>query len=106
MFKALVGKHYQSLLILILITLLSVFAVTGYVAINNIVSEQSRIQQQAVSPVYSLVNRELLKPLHIAETFAETITFEQILNNDVDESFLLAQLARMEERLGLIFLSR
>jgi diguanylate cyclase (GGDEF)-like protein len=103
MFKALVGKHYQSLLILILITLLSVFAVTGYVAINNIVSEQSRIQQQAVSPVYSLVNRELLKPLHIAETFAETITFEQILNNDVDESFLLAQLARMEERLGLIF---
>ena len=51
MFKALVGKHYQSLLILILITLLSVFAVTGYVAINNIVSEQSRIQQQAVSPV-------------------------------------------------------
>jgi diguanylate cyclase (GGDEF)-like protein len=103
MFKLLSGKHYQSLLILILLTLLSVFAVTGYIAINNIVSEQSRIQQQAISPVYSLVNQELLKPLNIAETFAETITFEQLLDNNIDEAFLLERLARMEQRLGLIF---
>lgn len=103
MFKLLTGKHYQSLLILILLTLLSVFAITGYIAINNIVSEQSRIQQQAISPVYSLVNQELLKPLHIAETFAETITFEQLFNKEVDESLMLEKLASMEKRLGLTF---
>ncbi|MEW9798829.1 sensor domain-containing diguanylate cyclase [Alteromonas sp. CYL-A6] len=103
MIKVSIAKHYQSLLILILLTLLSVFAVTGYIAINNIVSEQSRIQQQAISPVYSLVNRELLKPLHIAETFAETITFDRLLEGDVDEAHILEQLARMEQRLGLTF---
>ncbi|WP_051275269.1 sensor domain-containing diguanylate cyclase [Aestuariibacter salexigens] len=104
MLKALVGKNTQSLLILILLSVLAVFAVTGYIAINNIVSEQSRIQQQAISPVYSLVNRELLKPLHIAETFAETITFDQLLDSDeVDEAFILEQLSRMEQRLKLTF---
>lgn len=104
MSKLLLSKHYQNLLVLILVALLGVFAVTGYNAINSIVSEQSRIQQEAISPVYSLVNKELLKPLHIAETFSETITFEQILDtDDIDQSQIISRLRNMQKRLDLIF---
>ncbi|WP_100643322.1 sensor domain-containing diguanylate cyclase [Alteromonas facilis] len=104
MIKALKGKQFQNLLTLILLTLFVVFVSTGYIAINNIVTEQSRIQQQAVSPVYSLVNQELLKPLHIAETFAESIDFSSLIqSNEFDEQELIAQLARMEKRLNLTF---
>ncbi|MDM7860853.1 diguanylate cyclase [Alteromonas sp. ASW11-36] len=104
MIRSIFNKYYQNLLIVILISLLAVFAVTCFIAINNIVSEQSKIQQQSVSPVYALVNRELLKPLHIAETFAETITFNGLLDGGaVDQDLILEQLARMEKRLNLTF---
>ena len=103
MFRRYLTRQYQSLLILILITMLAVFAVTGYVAINNIVSEQSRIQQRSISPVYSLVNRELLEPLHIATTFAETITLGPLLQEPVNPDDILTQLARMQQRLDLTF---
>jgi diguanylate cyclase (GGDEF)-like protein len=87
-----------------IVALLCAFGFTAYYAINNIVVEQSRLQQQAVSPVYELVNQELLRPLHIAQTFAETVTFDDELNtDDIDEQALMTRLAQLEERLGLSF---
>lgn len=75
-----------------------------YKSIDNIVTEQSRLQQQAVSPVYKLVRDELLRPFYIAETFASSVDFTAPMESDsFDEDALLARLKAMEEDLGLIF---
>ncbi len=76
----------------------------AYNAIYNIVAEQSRVQQEAVSPVYKLVQNELLRPLHIAETFASTVNSTVRLDSpEFDEAALLSHLADMEQNLGLTF---
>ncbi|MEO1201098.1 MAG: sensor domain-containing diguanylate cyclase [Pseudomonadota bacterium] len=75
-----------------------------YMAIGNIVAEQSRVQQQAVSPVFKLVRDELLRPLYIAETFASSVEFTTAVDSeDLDESALLARLGKMQRDLGLVF---
>ena len=75
-----------------------------YHAIDNIVAEQSRVQQEAVSPVYELVRDELLRPLYIAETFASSIDFTANMDSpDFDEAVLLRRLQDMEQDLGLTF---
>ncbi|MEM9056926.1 MAG: diguanylate cyclase, partial [Pseudomonadota bacterium] len=90
--------------IALLLSLGVVFFLAAYVAINNIVAEQSRAQQQAISPVYRLVRDELLRPLYIAETFASSIDFTAAIDSpDFDDAALLAQLERMERDLGLVF---
>lgn len=95
---------YQKLMLWLLSTAFVIISIGAYFALNNIVAEQSRIQQQSVSPVYSLVNKELLKPLYIAETFAKSVNFEQILATEkFEQDKLLAQLARMEKELDLTF---
>ncbi|MEO1576829.1 MAG: hypothetical protein AAFU65_17925, partial [Pseudomonadota bacterium] len=76
----------------------------AYTAIDSTVAEQSRVQQQAVSPVYELVNDELLKPLYIAETFAKSIDYTADLSTgEFDERALLEHLAKMQRELDLVF---
>ncbi|MEL7449985.1 MAG: sensor domain-containing diguanylate cyclase [Pseudomonadota bacterium] len=76
----------------------------AYVAISNVVAEQSRVQQQAITPVYQLVRDELLKPLYIAETFASSVDFTALMDSpDFDEDKLLTRLRDMERDLGLVF---
>lgn len=75
-----------------------------YTAISNIVAEQSRIQQQAVSPVFSLVNEELLKPLHVAQTIGLAKNFDVLLDtNQLDEVALVNLLQQLERHFGLTF---
>ena len=80
------------------------FFYATYEAIDNIVAEQSRVQQQAVSPVFKLVRDELLRPLYIAETFASSIDFTTTMDSaELDEEALLRRLQGMEQDLGLRF---
>jgi len=75
-----------------------------YEAIDNIVAEQSRVQQQAVSPVYKLVRDELLRPRYIAETFASSIgLIAAVDSQELDEQALLHRLGTMERDLGMMF---
>ena len=92
------------------ITFLFIFLVgiavtfTAYVAISNIVAEQSRLQQQSIAPVFSLVNEELLKPLHIAQTIGEAKTFNTLLDTaDIDEPKLVEILKTLESQFDLTF---
>ncbi len=94
----------RSFLVVLIIALVCAFGFTAFKAVNNIVSEQSQIQQRALTPVYTLVNQELLKPLHIAESFAEIINFDNLVDAEtLDEATLIDRLSNMQERLGLIF---
>ena len=97
--------RFSQRLSVVLIAVLGIaFFYAAYSTINNIVAEQSRIQQQALSPVYKLVRDELLRPLYIAETFASSVNFTTLMNaDDIDEAQLLERLAQMERDLELVF---
>lgn len=90
--------------IVLVLSLGIAFSYATYQAIHNIVADQSRIQQQAVLPVFKLVRDELLRPLYIAETFASSIDFTASMEDaQFDEAALLQRLQAMEEELGLVF---
>lgn len=94
----------RRLAILLILSLGGAFFYATYNAIDNIVAEQSRLQQEAVSPVYELVREELLRPLYIAETFASSVDFTASMDSsDFDEALLLRRLQDMEQDLGLTF---
>ena len=94
----------RRLAIVLILSLGGAFFYATYNAIDKIVAEQSRLQQEAVSPVYELVRDELLRPLYIAETFASTVEFTATMDSpDFDEANLLRHLQRMEQDLGLKF---
>lgn len=74
----------------------------AYVAISNIAAEQSKIQQQSVSPVFSLVNEELLKPLHIAETIGKARYFDSLLNEQqLQQDKVVNLLKKLEQTFDL-----
>jgi len=94
----------RRLAVVLILSLGGAFFYATYNAIDNIVAEQSRLQQEAVSPVYELVRDELLRPLYIAETFASTIDFTATMDSsEFDEAVLLRRLQDMERDLGLKF---
>ncbi|MEO0616697.1 MAG: sensor domain-containing diguanylate cyclase [Pseudomonadota bacterium] len=94
----------QRLAVVLVLSLGAAFFYATYKAIDNIVAEQSRVQQQAVSPVFKLVRDELLRPLYIAETFASSVDFTAMMDSpDFDEDALLDRLQSMEQDLELVF---
>lgn len=94
----------QRFAIALLLSIGVALSYTTYKAIDNIVADQSRIQQQAMSPVFKLVRDELLRPLYISETFASSIDSTiEMAAADIDEEALLRQLKKMEADLGLMF---
>lgn len=94
----------QRLTVVLMLSLCAAFVYATYEAIDNIVAEQSRVQQQAVSPVFKLVRDELLRPFYIAETIASSIDLETTLESgDLDEERLLGRLRKLEQDLRLIF---
>ncbi|MEM6819929.1 MAG: sensor domain-containing diguanylate cyclase [Pseudomonadota bacterium] len=94
----------QRLAVVLLLALgVAIFFAT-YRAIDSVVVEQSRVQQQAITPVHDLVHDELLRPLYIAETFASAISFSVAMDSDaLDEDALLERLRKMERDLNLTF---
>ncbi|MEO1545014.1 MAG: GGDEF domain-containing protein, partial [Pseudomonadota bacterium] len=94
----------QRLAVVLLLALGVALFLATYRAINSVVVEQSRVQQQAITPVHDLVHDELLRPLYIAETFAGSISFLVQMDSDVlDENALLERLGKMERDLDLTF---
>ena len=94
----------QRLATVLMLALGSAFFYASFKAIDNIVADQSRVQQQAISPVFELVRDELLRPLYIAETFASSVDFTTTMDaQTLDEAALLTRLKKMEQDLGLKF---
>ncbi|MEM7280425.1 MAG: sensor domain-containing diguanylate cyclase [Pseudomonadota bacterium] len=94
----------QRLAIALMLSLGIAFFYASYKAIDNIVAEQSRVQQQAISPVFKLVRDELLRPFYIAETFASSIDLTAMVDSPgFDEAALLQRLQKMERDLDLTF---
>ncbi|QJR80750.1 diguanylate cyclase [Alteromonas pelagimontana] len=104
---------HRSVLLLFAIVVVAIVTLVHF-SVSTIVAEQSRAQQQSLSPAFSLIVEQLIKPLHTAEVLskspelvdlmdAETIDPQQIhsmlnrLGEDFDLAFFIAsEKARMQ----------
>lgn len=81
-----------------------VISYTAWLTLNKVFLEQSRIQQESISPVFSLIVDELLRPLHIAETTYKSGEFVPFLNQEQpNEATLVKTLKEYEETFDLVF---
>jgi diguanylate cyclase (GGDEF)-like protein len=73
-------------------------------SISKIVAEQSRAQQQSLSPAISLIVEQLLKPLHISEALGHsTELVDLMIGDEIDEEAVFKTLDRLENEFGLSF---
>ena len=71
-------------------------AISGYLTLSDSVEEQSRLQQQSMSPAFDLVTEELVKPLHTAQILANTPTLRNLMAaKQIDDMAMLALVKRM-----------
>ncbi|WP_088329393.1 sensor domain-containing diguanylate cyclase [Lacimicrobium sp. SS2-24] len=78
-----------------------IISTLSYYTIRNIVGDQSRQQLQATSTVFSLIEEELMKPMHVAQALARAGIFEPYMEAEPER--IRAFLRDMQERFGLIF---
>lgn len=81
-----------------------IVCVAGYLAISDLVGSQSQQQQQSVSPIFGLIESELVEPLHIATTLDKIGVYsEYFTQQNPNEAVLVKQLKDYSERFDLEF---
>lgn len=81
-----------------------VIVYTAYSTVKKVFLEQSRIQQESISPFFSLMVEDILHPLHVAETLQKSKELTSLLNNlPANKEKLVATLKEYEDDIGLPF---
>ncbi len=94
---------HRSILILFAVVVMSIVTLVHF-SISKIVAEQSRAQQQSISPALSLIVEQLLKPLHVSQTLVEAKELKDLMKDkNIDQSAMLAMLKRLESEFGMAF---
>ncbi|WP_102794401.1 sensor domain-containing diguanylate cyclase [Bowmanella denitrificans] len=96
-------ESLQKVLFITFLLAVAAISLVAYFAISNIVTEQSRHQQRTMLPVFSLIEEELLKPIHIAQALAGAEIFLPYMQEDADEQTLMMKLTRLEQQFDLVF---
>lgn len=94
---------HRSILILFAVVVLAIVTLVHF-SISKIVAEQSRAQQQSLSPAISLIVEQLLKPLHISEALGNSTELVDLMNTQtIDEDAVFKTLQRLENEFGFSF---
>ncbi len=94
---------HRSFLLLFAVVIISLVTLI-HISISNIVAEQSRAQQQSLSPAISLIVEKLLKPLHVSEALGKSQEVEALLNaKTIDEKAVFNTLQRLQSEFDLFF---
>lgn len=94
---------HQSFLILFAVVVIAIVTLVHF-SIAKIVAEQSRAQQQSISPALSLIVEQLMKPLHVSQTLAKAKELKDLMAAGVmDETVIFDSLKRLEKEFGMSF---
>ena len=94
---------HRSILLLFLVVTVAIVTLVHF-SITSIVAEQSRAQQQSMSPAFALITEELLKPLHTAQALGQSRELVALMDRptlDREEAFNM--LERLEQEFDLTF---
>ncbi|MFA3791081.1 diguanylate cyclase [Aliiglaciecola sp. SL4] len=94
---------HRSILILFAVVVISIVTLVHFTA-SKIVAEQSRAQQQSISPAITLIIDHLLEPLHVSQTLGQAKELQNLMKNkDIDESAMFSMLERIEKEFNMEF---
>lgn len=94
---------HRSILLLFAVVVIAIVTLVHF-SVNKIVAEQSRAQQQSLSPAISLIVNQLLKPLHVSEALGHSRELVELMDKDqVNEEDIFTALSRLEQEFGLYF---
>ncbi len=94
---------HRSILILFAVVVISIVTLVHFTA-SKIVAEQSRAQQQSISPAITLIIDQLLEPLHVSETLAKAKELKDLMKDkDIDEEAMFSMLTRLESEFDMEF---
>lgn len=94
---------HRSILLLFAVVAISIVTLVHF-SVSKIVAEQSRAQQQSISPALQLIVEQLMKPLHISQTLAKAKELIDLMSGETlrqDEVFEILQ--RMHTEFDLNF---
>ena len=98
------NKNQKNLSRLLGIVVFSVIAILGYFTISDLAGKQSQEHQRSISPVFALIEEELLKPLQLATTLSDLGVYDEYFVSEVpDQEALVKQLSEYHEKFGLEF---
>jgi len=94
---------HRSILLLFAVVAISIVILVHF-SVSKIVAEQSRAQQQSLSPAFDLVVEQLMKPLHISETLVKAKELEDLMAAPVpDEIAIFKTLGRLQAEFDMNF---
>lgn len=94
---------HRSFLILFAVVVVSIVTLVHF-SVSKIVAEQSRAQQQSLSPALSLIVDQLMQPLHISQTLGKAKELRDLMSADqIDEEAVFKMLERLESEFDLTF---
>lgn len=94
---------HRSILILFAVVVIAIVTLVHF-SVSKIVAEQSRAQQQSISPALSLIVEQLLKPLHVSQTLAQAKELKDLMRADsIDEDAVFDSLKRLEKEFSMEF---
>ncbi|GAB2692234.1 sensor domain-containing diguanylate cyclase [Aliiglaciecola aliphaticivorans] len=94
---------HRSILILFAVVVISIVTLVHFTA-SKIVAEQSRAQQQSISPAITLIIDHLLEPLHVSKTLGKAKELQDLMKNkEIDESAMFSMLERLENEFNMEF---
>jgi len=94
---------HRSILVLFAVVVIAIVTLVHF-SISKIVAEQSRAQQQSLSPAISLIVEQLLKPLHISEALGHSTELVDLMDGEtIDQEAVFKTLDRLENEFGLSF---
>ncbi len=89
---------------LLYIAIIFAIGAAAFWVISDIVASQSYKQQQAISPVFTLVEEELLEPMHIAKTLATARIYDKYFHDQsISDQQIIQDLGKLESQFGLGF---
>lgn len=94
---------HRSILLLFAVVVIAIVTLVHF-SISKIVAEQSRAQQQSLSPAIALIVEQLLKPLHTSEALGKSRELVSLMETDeINEQNVFQALHRMEDEFGMYF---
>ncbi len=94
---------YRSILLLFAVVVIAIVTLVHF-SVSKVVAEQSRAQQQSLSPAISLIVEQLVKPLHFSEALGKSRELVSLMDTDTpDQKAIYDTLARLEQEFGMSF---
>ncbi|MFW8590925.1 GGDEF domain-containing protein [Glaciecola sp. 2405UD65-10] len=98
------NRHHRTISLVLGTMIIIMVILAGYFTISDLAGKQSQKHQQSMSPVFSLIEKELIKPLQIAATLAEVGIYDKyLLSKQPNKDEVVKELDKYSKKFNLQF---